>query len=134
MFPAFKVRLSGLDSNRLYTVKLDFLQPDSRKYRYIYHRWVFLNERVFVRCHVVVVVVVCLFLSMKKKRVSELFIIRHCPPMCSNVPHFSRFLIPVRSGWCPVQGTAYRKRPAMSLKRDQSMERIFAIKLSPSKD
>ncbi|RUS86668.1 hypothetical protein EGW08_005542 [Elysia chlorotica] len=42
MFPAYKVRLNGLDPNKLYMVKLDFLQPDSRKYRYIYHssQWV----------------------------------------------------------------------------------------------
>ncbi|GFN80879.1 T-box transcription factor tbx15 [Plakobranchus ocellatus] len=33
---------SGLDPSKMYVVKLDFLQPDSKKYRYIYHNshWV----------------------------------------------------------------------------------------------
>ncbi|CAG5124686.1 unnamed protein product, partial [Candidula unifasciata] len=41
MFPALKVKFCGLDPDKLYYVRLEFLQPDSRKYRYIYHssRW-----------------------------------------------------------------------------------------------
>ncbi|BFZ10097.1 hypothetical protein BsWGS_13136 [Bradybaena similaris] len=41
MFPALKVKFCGLDPDKLYSVRLEFLQPDSSKYRYIYHssRW-----------------------------------------------------------------------------------------------
>ncbi|BFZ24974.1 hypothetical protein BsWGS_28012 [Bradybaena similaris] len=41
MFPALKLRITGLDPDKHYIVRLEFVQPDTRKYRYIYHssRW-----------------------------------------------------------------------------------------------
>ncbi|CAL1544134.1 unnamed protein product [Lymnaea stagnalis] len=41
MFPSMKMRVSGLNPEKLYTMRLEFLQPDTRKYRYMYHssRW-----------------------------------------------------------------------------------------------
>ncbi|XP_012935666.1 T-box transcription factor TBX20 [Aplysia californica] len=42
MFPSLKLRVSGLNPDKLYSLKLEFLQPDTRKHRYIYHssRWI----------------------------------------------------------------------------------------------
>ncbi|CAG5136133.1 unnamed protein product [Candidula unifasciata] len=41
MFPALKMRINNLNPDKHYIVRLEFLQPDTRKYRYIYHssRW-----------------------------------------------------------------------------------------------
>ncbi|XP_033741485.1 T-box transcription factor TBX18-like [Pecten maximus] len=37
MFPAIRVRIQGLESNKRYKVYLDFQQQDKHKYRYVYH-------------------------------------------------------------------------------------------------
>ncbi|KAH9508677.1 T-box transcription factor tbx22 [Bulinus truncatus] len=41
MFPVLKLRVSGLARDKMYSVRLEFAQPDTRKYRYIYNnsRW-----------------------------------------------------------------------------------------------
>jgi hypothetical protein len=40
MFPVFKVSISGLDPNAMYTVLLDFAQVDSHRWKYINGDWV----------------------------------------------------------------------------------------------
>ncbi|KAL4233677.1 T-box transcription factor tbx18 [Mactra antiquata] len=41
MFPAVRIRISGLNKSTKYKVKMDFLPVDKNKYRYVYHssRW-----------------------------------------------------------------------------------------------
>ena len=39
MFPTPKVRLSGLQAGQLYQVGLEIRSVDSKRYRYVYHRW-----------------------------------------------------------------------------------------------
>ena len=39
MFPTPKVRLSGLQAGQLYQVGLEIRSLDSKRYRYVYHRW-----------------------------------------------------------------------------------------------
>ncbi|VDI48812.1 brachyury protein, partial [Mytilus galloprovincialis] len=40
MFPVFKVNISGLDPNAMYTVLLDFAQVDTHRWKYINGDWV----------------------------------------------------------------------------------------------
>jgi len=38
MFPAVRVRFSGLKQQGKYRVAMDFIPVDKNKYRYVYHR------------------------------------------------------------------------------------------------
>lgn len=40
MFPVFKVSLSGLDPNSMYTILLDFVQVDTHRWKYVNGEWV----------------------------------------------------------------------------------------------
>lgn len=40
MFPTLSVKVSGLDPNEAYTVKLDILPADNRRYKYLQSEWV----------------------------------------------------------------------------------------------
>ncbi|XP_059165409.1 T-box transcription factor TBX20-like isoform X2 [Physella acuta] len=58
MFPALKLRITGLNPTKMFHVKLEFCQPDTRKYRYIYHssRWMVSGSgdtMTSVPCHVI---------------------------------------------------------------------------------
>lgn len=40
MFPVFKVSISGLDPNSMYTLLLDFVQVDTHRWKYVNGDWV----------------------------------------------------------------------------------------------
>lgn len=40
MFPVFKVSISGLDPNAMYTLLLDFVQVDTHRWKYVNGDWV----------------------------------------------------------------------------------------------
>lgn len=45
MFPALRVRVSGLKKLSKYRLYLDFIPVDRNKYRYVYHRLVETNDQ-----------------------------------------------------------------------------------------
>ena len=40
MFPVFKCSMSGLDSNSMYTILLDFVQVENHRWKYVNGEWV----------------------------------------------------------------------------------------------
>lgn len=46
MFPTFQVRISDLDPQAMYIMMMDFIPVDDKRYRYSFHRFVFIAHKI----------------------------------------------------------------------------------------